>query len=81
MPIYSEDYYGDPSTINLLNFIYFNSDTSYELLEDNYENIKNFKHIYFDNYQNTLFNSLNFLTPVSYVLPLDSFRADYDENN
>jgi hypothetical protein len=51
------------------------------MLEENYENIKNFKFIYYLSYQNLNINSLNFLPASSYTTILDAFRADFDENN
>jgi hypothetical protein len=52
-----------------------------ESFDDSYENIKNYKHVYHRLNQNLVNNSLNFLPPVSYSSVLDSFRADFDEND
>merc|ERR1712054_695672 len=46
-----------------------------------YENIKSFKHIYYNSRQHLVSKALNFLSPVSYSSVLDSFRADFDEND
>jgi hypothetical protein len=66
---------------NYLNFYYYNNDLNLESLEENYENIKNFKYIYIKNYKNLLLNSNNFLSPIPYSTILDSFRANSEENN
>jgi hypothetical protein len=79
--LFADDYFTKPSTINLLNYNFFNTDSTFESLEESYENIKNFKFLYFLNYKDLKFNFSNFIQPTSYTLPLDYFRADYDENN
>jgi hypothetical protein len=60
--IFTEDYFVNPTETNLLNFYYYNNDLNLESLEENYENIKNFKYIYIKNYKNLLLNSNNFLS-------------------
>jgi hypothetical protein len=75
------NFFNKPESVNSINFNYYANDINYETLEDNYENIKNFKYLYFLTYQNLNFNTSNFFTPFSYTTVLDSFRANYDENN
>jgi hypothetical protein len=79
--VFTEDYFINPSSSNLLNFYYYNNDTNFESLDDNYENIKNFKYFYLKNYQNLTLNLNNYFLPKSYTTILDSFRADFDEND
>lgn len=79
--IYTTDFFSNPAHFNLLNFNYYNNDFLVENLEDSYENIKSFKHIYYNSRQHLVSKALNFLPPVSYSSVLDSFRADFNENN
>jgi heme/copper-type cytochrome/quinol oxidase subunit 2 len=79
--LYTTEYFTNPSFSNLLNFNYYNNDSLVENIDDSYENIKNYKYIYYNLHQNLISNSLNFLSPVSYSSVLDSFRADFDEND
>jgi heme/copper-type cytochrome/quinol oxidase subunit 2 len=81
LPIYSEEIVSKPSNINLLNFNYFSNDALVDNLEDSYENIKNFKLLYFFNNKNTILPSTVYLTPTSFTKVLDAFRPDFDENN
>jgi hypothetical protein len=81
LPLSISNFFLVPSNINLVNFNYLCNDSNYEMLEENYENIKNFKFIYYLFYQNLNFSSLNFLPVSSYTTVLDAFRADFDENN
>jgi hypothetical protein len=67
------------SNLHFLN--YYNNDSLFDTLENNYENSKHFKSLYFNNYQNVSINTLDFNIPVSYTAVLDSFRADFDENS
>jgi hypothetical protein len=55
--------------------------SSTDNLEESYENIKNLKLLNFLNFKNTTFSSLNTSLPFSYTTVLDSFRADFEENN
>jgi hypothetical protein len=79
--VYTTDFFTNPAYFNLLNFNYYNNDFLVESLEDSYENIKNFKHIYYNSRQHLVSKALNFLSPVSYSSVLDSFRADFNEND
>jgi hypothetical protein len=79
--MYSEDVFLNPSKTNLLNFDYFSNESSFDTLDDNYENIKNTKLLYFKLNKNIILPSLNYFTPVSFSQVLDSFRPDFDENN
>jgi hypothetical protein len=81
VPLYSEDFFINPLSTNFLNFYYYNNDSNYESLEDSYENLKNFKFLYLKNYQNLIVNSNNSFLPRSYTSILDSFRADFDQND
>lgn len=77
----ASDLFFNPQETNILNFRYYNNDYSIESLDNNYENIKNFKYLYHFTNKNTQFNSSSFFTPVSYTTVLDYFRADFDEHN
>jgi hypothetical protein len=79
--MYSEDVFLSPSKTNLLNFDYFSNEYSFDTLDDNYENIKNIKFLYFKLNKNIILPSLNYVTPTSFSQVLDSFRPDFDENN
>jgi len=81
IPVYSEETFNKPANINLLNFNYFNNDFSGDNFEDNYENIKNSKLLYFFNNKNALLPSTNYVFPSSFTRVLDAFRPDFDENN
>ena len=78
---YTEDFFFNLSNINLLNFNNYNNEILFDGVEDSYENLKNLKYFYYNTYQNLLLNSQNSLLPVSYTTVLDSFRADFDEND
>jgi hypothetical protein len=79
--VYTSDFFTNPKYSNLLNFNYYNNDSLLESIDDSYENIKNYKYIYHKLNQNLVSTSLSFLPPVSYSSVLDSFRADFDEND
>jgi hypothetical protein len=79
--IFNDDYFNNPSLSNILNFSYYNNDINFEALEDNYENIKNLKHLYLKNYKNSFLNLYNYNTTKSYTNVLDSFRAGFDEHD
>lgn len=79
--VYTSDFFSNPKYSNLLNFNYYNNDSLLESIDDSYENIKNYKYIYHKLNQNLVNNSLSFLPPISYSSVLDSFRADFDEND
>jgi hypothetical protein len=79
--MYSEDIFLNPSKTNLQNFNYFSNESSFDNLDDNYENIKNFELLHFKLNRNVIFPSLNFATPTSFSQVLDAFRPDFDENN
>jgi hypothetical protein len=81
LPVTSEFYFLNPSRINLLNFNYFNNDTSLETAEESYENLKNLQFLYFSGSKNLILNSFNYVLPSSFTNVLDSFRPDFDENN
>jgi hypothetical protein len=81
LSLFSEDFFVKPSNFNILNFNYFNVESSFDSIDDNYENLKSVKYLYFNNSQGIFLNSINCLSPVSYVLPIDSFRADFNENS
>ena len=80
-PMYSEDVFLSPSKTNLLNFDYFSNESSFDTLDDNYENIKNIKFLYSKLNKNIILPSLNYVTPTSFSQVLDAFRPDFDENN
>lgn len=77
----ASDLFFNPQETNILNFRYYNNDYNLESLDNNYENIKNFKYLYHFNNKSTQFNSSSFFTPVAYTTVLDYFRADFDEHN
>jgi hypothetical protein len=79
--MYSEDVFLSPSIHNLLNFDYFSNESSFDTLDDNYENIKNIKLLYFKLNKSITLQALNYVTPISFSQVLDSFRPDFDENN
>jgi hypothetical protein len=79
--LYSEDFFLSPTSSNLSFFNYYNNDILYDTLENNYENSKHFKSLYFNNYQNIFINTLNSNLPITYTSVMDSFRADFDENS
>jgi hypothetical protein len=79
--MYSEDVFLSPSKTNLLNFDYFSNESSFDTLDDNYENIKNIKLLYFKLNKSITLQALNYVTPISFSQVLDSFRPDFDENN
>jgi hypothetical protein len=79
--MYSEDVFLNPSKTNLQNFNYFSNESSFDNLEDSYENIKNFEFLYFKLNRNVTLPSLNFIAPTSFSQVLDAFRPDFDENN
>jgi hypothetical protein len=81
LPIYSEEFSLDPSRSNLINFNVYNSEGLFDVVDDSYENLKNFKLLYNSNYQNTSLTSYKYLLPTTYTTVLDSFRADYDDYN
>jgi hypothetical protein len=81
LSIYTEDFFINPLNSNFINFYYYNNDLNYELLEDNYENLKNIKYFYLKNFQNLNIGSNNVFLPKSYTSVLDSFRPDFDEND
>jgi hypothetical protein len=81
LPVNIQNFIFNTKTMNLLNFSYYNNEINSETVEDSYENLKIFKFLYFLNYQSTNINAVNCFCPVSYTTVLDTFRADYDENN
>jgi hypothetical protein len=81
LALHTEDFFFNLSTINLLNFNNYNNEILFDGVEDSYENLKNLKYFYYNTYQNLLLNSQNSILPVSYTTVLDSFRADFDEND
>jgi hypothetical protein len=80
LPIFTEDFFLSPTSLNLLNFSTFNNESLGELTEDSYSNIKNSSVLYNQGHQFSNLTSLNFFNPVSYTTVLNSFRADFDEN-
>lgn len=80
LPIFTEDFFLSPSSINLLNFNLFNNESLSEFSDESYSNIKNLSNLYTQGYQSGNLLSFNFFTPVSYASVLNSFRADFDEN-
>jgi hypothetical protein len=81
LPVQGTDFFTNPHTINILNFNYYNNDANLDSLDNNYENIKNFKYLYSFNNKNAQVQSLPSFTPVSYATVLDYFRADFDEHS
>jgi hypothetical protein len=81
LPVSSENLFINPANTNLLNFNYFNNDSSVESTEESYENLKNLQFLYFSGTKNVVLPSFNFLLPTSFTQVLDSFRPDFDENN
>jgi hypothetical protein len=81
LPVSSENLFINPANTNLLNFNYFNNDSSIESTEESYENLKNLQFLYFSGTKNVVLPSFNFLLPTSFTQVLDSFRPDFDENN
>jgi hypothetical protein len=79
--LYADDYFLNPSQINLSNFDYYNNLSSVEVLEESYDNIKNLKLIYNTFNKNSLLNLTNFVLPSTYTSVLDSFRPSSEENN
>jgi hypothetical protein len=77
--IYSEELLVEPNRLNLLNFSAYNNEGLFEVVDDNYENLKNFKYIYTLNSQNISLNSFKYVPPTTYTTILDAFRANYDE--
>jgi hypothetical protein len=67
--------------INLSNFLFYNNFNLIDNLEENYENLKNIKSLNFLNYKNINFSLTSNLLPMSYATVLDSFRANFEENN
>jgi hypothetical protein len=81
LSISTPNFFITPSNSSLLSFNFFNNDSSFELLEDNYENLKNIKLIYYLSHVGISFSNLIPSKPVAYTSILDSFRPDFDENN
>jgi hypothetical protein len=79
--IFTSSFFLNPASVNLSNFLFYNNVSSTDNLEESYENIKNLKLLNFLNFKNTTFSSLNTSLPFSYTTVLDSFRADFEENN
>jgi hypothetical protein len=77
--IYSEELLVTPNSLNLLNFNVYNNEGLFDTIDDNYENLKNFKHLYALNSQNILLNSFKYVAPTTYTTILDAFRANYDD--
>merc|ERR1712070_190322 len=77
LPVVINNPFLNISDLNLINLNYYNNDTCYEILDESYENIKNFKFLYSLSYQSFSLNSLNHFSPFSYTTVLDYFRADY----
>jgi hypothetical protein len=75
------DYFFNPSGSNLMSFIYYSNDANVESLDNNYENIKNLKHLYHSNNKSTYLSNTSSFKPFSYSTVLDYFRADFDENS
>jgi hypothetical protein len=81
LPVSSENFFVNPANTNLLNFNYFNNDSSLEATEESYENLKNLQTLYFAGNKNIILPSFNFFLPTSFTQVLDAFRPDFDENN
>jgi hypothetical protein len=81
LPVSSENFFSNPASTNLLNFNFFNNDSSIEATEESYENLKNLQFLYFSGSKNVVLPSFNFVLPTSFTQVLDSFRPDFDENN
>lgn len=79
--IFVSNFFTNPSSVNLSNFVFYNNTSLFEGLEENYENLKNIKTINFLNYKNTYFSFVGAPVPSSYATVLDSFRADFEENS
>ena len=79
--LFVNSFFTNPSSTNLSNFLFYNNTGFTEALEESYENLKNVKTVNFLNYKNTAFSLANTVAPVSYTTVLDSFRADFEENN
>jgi hypothetical protein len=80
-PLHTEEFFYKPSFFNLLNFSLYNNESSLDTLDDNYENLKNFKNVYTGIYQNLYMNSFKYVSPMTYTAVLDAYRANYDEYN
>jgi predicted choloylglycine hydrolase len=80
-PLYTEEFFYKPSLFNLLNFTLYNNESTLDTLDDNYENLKNFKSIYTGIYQNLYMSSFKYVSPMTYTAILDAYRANYDEYN
>jgi len=81
LPLYSDDLFFNPSNFNILNFNLYNNETLFDVSEDNYENLKNFKLLYTHGNQNIFLKSYKYILPTPYTAVLDAFRADYDDYN
>jgi hypothetical protein len=81
LPLHSEDLFYNPSGFNMLNFNIYNNESLFDVSDDSYENLKNFKTLYSQDYQNISLKSYKYVLPTTYTTVLDSFRADYDDYN
>jgi len=79
--LFVSNFFINPSSTNLSNFLFYNNIGSTEALEESYENFKNVKVLNFLNYKNTSISLATSTMPVSYTTVLDSFRADFEESN
>jgi hypothetical protein len=78
--LFTDDFFINPSTTNLTNFLFFNNYSFIDNLEESYENLKNIKSLNFFDYKNTNFAAFNGSSPLSYTTVLDSFRSNFEEN-
>jgi hypothetical protein len=82
LPVYFDSYLPNPSFVNLNDFALFNTEGTFDFLEDSYESLKNVSFVYFYNSSNFLnFSSSSFSLPFSYMTVLDSFRQSFNDNN
>jgi ABC-type spermidine/putrescine transport system permease subunit I len=81
MSLYTDEFFNRPFFFNLTNFLVYNNESTLDALDDNYENLKNFKFLYSGLYQNVYIKAFKYASPMTYTAVLDAYRANYDEYN
>jgi hypothetical protein len=78
---YNDEFFYDFSNASLVNLDFYSNNSNVDLIEDNYEFLKNSIFLFHSMYKNPFLSSLNYILPNSYVNVLTAFRADFSEPN